>query len=294
MLWLICYLLSIVCLSCMIVFCIGAVRGLWGKKCKGHLFKMLFASVFISSFIMFLPINAFDSPNGLYGIQRMVYLSFFNAMQTFGMGCEYEVVKASLDECPAYLNSLYQVWSALLFVAAPVFTFGFALSFFKNLMSHIRYRVLYRNRDVYIFSEVNERSIALAKSIKENKEKEKIRIALVFTDVFETNDEANFELMDQVKKLGAISFKNDILVIDFKKHSPKKSISFFAIGEDQTENLNQTLKLIERYKDRDYTDVYFFSTNVQSEILFSALDKGKIKARRINEVRSLINRVLYI
>ena len=292
MLWLICYLLSIACLVGMILFCIGAARGLWGKRFKGHLFKILFATVFFSSAIMFLPVNSFESPAGFWGILRSALLSLFTAMQTFGMGCEYEVIKAGIADCPPCLNSLYQVWSSVLFVIAPVFTFGFALSFFKNVISHIRYRVFYRNRDVYIFSEVNERSVALARSIKENKGRSS-RIALVFTDVFEINEESNFELMDQVKKLGAISFKNDILVVDFSKHSAKKSISFFAIGEDQTENLNQTIKLIERYKDRDHTNVYFFSTNIQSEILFSALDKGKIKARRINEVRSLINRVLY-
>lgn len=293
MLWWICNILSMACLFGMIVFCIGSARRWWGKKCRGHLFKFLFATVFVSSFVMFLPINAYESPTGIFGGLRAVFLSLFTAMQTFGMGCEYEVVKASLVNCPAELNGWYQTWSSLLFVAAPVFTFGFALSFFKNIISHIRYRFLYRNRDVYIFSELNERSIALAKSIKENREKTHQHIALVFTDVFESNDEANFELMDQVKKLGAITFKNDILVIDFNKHSSKRSLSFFTIGEDQTENLNQTLKLIEKYKEREYTNVYFFSTNVQSEILLSALKKGKIKARRINEVRSLINRVLY-
>lgn len=293
MVWLICYILSIAALAGMSFFCLGASRGFWGKRCKGHLFKMLFATVFVSSFIMFLPINSFESPEGIWGGLRTVFLSLFTAMQTFGMGCEFEVVKTGLSECQGIMNGLYQVWASFLFFAAPVFTFGFALSFFKNLMSHIRYRFLCRKNDVYIFSEVNERSVALARSIKENREATKTQITLVFTDVFEKNEEASFELMDQVKKLGAITFKNDMLVIDFNKHSKKTALSFFTIGEDQTENLNQTLKLVERYKERDNTNVYFFSTNVQSEILLSALDKGKVKARRINEVRSLINRVLY-
>ncbi|MBO5701275.1 MAG: hypothetical protein J6S71_02440 [Clostridia bacterium] len=209
------------------------------------------------------------------------------------MGCEYAVVGDALFACPEYLVDLYQSWVVFLFVAAPACTFGVALSFFKNLVSHIQYRTIYRNRDVYVFSEINERSVALARSIKENNDKSGTQILLVFTDVFEAKDEESFELMNSVKQLGAICFKDDILVIDFAKHSAKKSLSFFTIGKNQNENLNQTIKLIERYKERENTNLYFFSTSMQSEMLFSSLDKGKIKARRINEVRSLVNRVLY-
>jgi len=291
--WLICYIVSIVCLLGVILFCIGSIRELWGTKYKGKLFKILFATVFLSSFVMFLPINAFESPNNFYGGVRTVFLSFFTAMQTFGMGCEYAVVKDSLVECPSYLNKFYQVWATFLFVLAPIFTFGFALSFFKNAISHIKYRVVYRNKDVYVFSGINERTVTLAQSIKENREKNDKNFVLIFTDVFETNEESNFELLGQVNKLGALTFKKDILLIDFNKHSPKKSISFFTIGEDQNENLNQTLKLIELYRERDNTDIYFFSVNTQSEMLLSNINKGKIKVRRINEVRSLINRTLF-
>ncbi|MBO5744401.1 MAG: hypothetical protein J6R60_01280 [Clostridia bacterium] len=224
---------------------------------------------------------------------RTALLSFFTAMQTFAMGCEYEVVKESLGECPDYLNKLYQAWTTFIFVISPIFTFGFALSFFENLLSHIKYRTIYRNKHVYVFSEMNERSLTLAKDIKKNCEKTGKKIVLVFTDVFEKNEEANFELLEQVKKLGALTFKSDILLIDFNKHSSKKSISFFTIGNDTTENLNQTLELIEIYKRRENTNIYLFSTNIQSGILLSAIDKGKVKVRRINEVRSLINRTLF-
>ena len=93
--------------------------------------------------------------------------------------------------------------------------------------------------------------------------------------------------------MGAICFKKDILVVDFKKHSPRKAISFFAIGTNETENLNQSLKLIEQYKNRTNTHIYVFSTKIESELLLTAVDKGRIKVRRINEVQSLVNRVLY-
>lgn len=111
--------------------------------------------------------------------------------------------------------------------------------------------------------------------------------------MFEDNEENTYELVENAKRLGAICFKKDILVVDFKKHSRKKSISFFTIGLNETENLNQSLKLIENYRERDNTHIYVFSTKIESELLLTSIDKGKVKVRRINEVQSLVNRVLY-
>ena len=84
-----------------------------------------------------------------------------------------------------------------------------------------------------------------------------------------------------------------MLVVNFNKHSEKSSIYFFAIGINESENLNQALKLIEKYKTRENTHLYVFSTNAGSELLLSSTDQSAVKVRRINEVQSLINRVLY-
>ena len=136
---------------------------------------------------------------------------------------------------------------------------------------------------------MNDKSIVLATDIKSKHKKS----AIVFTDVFEDNEEKIYELIEQARNLGAICFKKDILVVNFKKHSESKSISFFTIGSNETENLNQSLKLIENYRSRDNTHIYIFSTKIESELLLTAIDKGKVKVRRINEVQSLVNRILY-
>lgn len=53
------------------------------------------------------------------------------------------------------------------------------------------------------------------------------------------------------------------------------------------------MKLVERYKERENTNLYVFSTNVGSELFLSSTDQSAVKVRRINEVQSLVNRVLY-
>ena len=81
--------------------------------------------------------------------------------------------------------------------------------------------------------------------------------------------------------------------MNFGIHSPQKSLFFFNISVNETENLDQALRLIEVYNKRPQTHLYVFSTKVESELLLTQIPKGQVKVRRINEVQSLVNRILY-
>ena len=258
------------------------------KKRKFKLFNALFVGVFLAAIVIFFPVHFAQEDSTFGGAWRAVLLSLFNAMQIFAGGCEFNVVKEGLAYCPNQYDMVYQIWSATLFVLAPVFTFGIVLSLFKNLTATLK---LYCSffRDLYVFSELNDKSIVLANDIKSKNK----RATIVFTDVFEENEESSFELIQEAKKLRAICFKKDILVVNFNRYFSRKSTSFFTIGYNETENLNQSLKIIERYKLKKNTHLYVFSTNIESELLLSSIDKGDMKVRRINEVHSLINRLLY-
>lgn len=286
--WLSGLIISIAALILMGVISVAVNNSNYRKKHRFSLFNALFAGVFVSAIIMFYPVHISPMELDIGGVWRAFLLAVFNSMQLFAGGCEFAVVMDSINYCPDWLSIIYQVWAATLFVLAPVFTFGFVLSLFKNLSANAKYIASYF-KDVYVFSELNERSLVLANDIKAKNKK----AVIVFTDVFEENEESTFELIEEAKKLRAICFKNDILVVNFKRHSNQKTISFFAIGINETENLNQALKLVERYKERENTNLYVFSTNAGSELLLSSTDQSVVKVRRINEVQSLINRVLY-
>ena len=286
--WLASLVFSIGILIMMGAISVAISNSNYTKKHRFNLFNALFAGVFLAAIVMFYPIHYALEESTVWGVWRAILLSIFNSMQLFAGGCEFAIVKEGLSFCPDGLDMIYQIWSATLFVFAPIFTFGFVLSLFKNVSAYIRYLSLFF-RDVYVFSELNYKSIVLASDIKAKHKK----AVIVFTDVFEENEEITFELIEEAKKLRAIRFKNDIVAVNFKRHSINKAISFFTIGLNETENLNQSLKLIERYKTRENTNLYVFSTKVESELLVSSAEKGKIKVRRISEVQSLINRVLY-
>lgn len=284
--WFVCFAVSITFLIVTAVF--SLMINTIVKKNRTNSFNILLVAVFISAMVMFLPIHYVTEEVSLLGMCRMSLLSVFNALQLFTFGCEFSVVQSSISFCPENFQIIYQVWAAALYVLAPIFTFGFVLSLFKNLSAYIKYLSVYFQK-TYIFSELNNKSLTLANDIK----KKNPKAAIVFNDVFENNEEGTYELIEKAKELGAICFKKDILVINFSRHSSSQSLMFFAIGSNEAENLNQAIKLIEIYKNRKHTHVYVFSVNIESEVLLTTIDKGNVKVRRINEVQSLVNRVLY-
>ncbi len=286
--WLIFYLSSICVFFLSLIFSVVISRNKFVKKHKISFFHSFLAGVFIASFLMFVPVQFSTVEISFPGCWGAFLLTLFNSVKIFASGCEFNVIKDAMQFCPDCLKIYYQSWAATLYVIAPVFTFSFVLSLFKNISAYFKYFCSY-SKDAYIFSELNEKSLALASDIKKNNN----NAVVVFTDVFLENKESLYELTEKAINLGAICFKKDILLVDFSRHSVNRSVSFFTIGYNETENLNQTLKLIENYKNRKNTHIYVFSTKTGSELLLTAVDKGFVRVRRINEVQSLVNRVLY-
>lgn len=285
--WEICYGSSLGCVVLAALLPLIFNSSNLGKKSKLSPFKMLMGGVFIASLLAFIPIHSAGCGSSFLNGCRVFLLSAMNAMQLFGMGCEFEVVLSGIDACPEYLTAWYLAWAAALMVLAPFFTFGVVLSLFKNAQAHLQYLGGFFKK-TYIFSHLNEKALVLASDIAGKNKK----ALIVFTNAFDEGD-AQEDLVERARKLGAILFKKDIQVTDFGRHSRKKEIYFFAIGENETENLNRALMLIERYKDRKNTRLYVFSTKVDSELVLTSADKGNIKVRRVNETESLINYLLY-
>lgn len=76
----------------------------------------------------------------------------------------------------------YSSYAMIMYVLAPILTFGFVLSLFKNISAYKNYLFSYR-KDVYAFSEINKKSVALGKSIAEKYPKAAIVYASAAEDV---------------------------------------------------------------------------------------------------------------
>ncbi len=282
--WIRCFFLSVFSLIAFAAVAMLLDRLLYKTAKRVSIFNMLFAGLFVASFFMFMPINAVTCTSGA---ETPVIMSVLYSLQMFALGMDFTIVNDGVSLCTEWLAPIYRIWAAVLFVAAPFFSFGFVLSFFKNVTSFLKYTLMYF-KEVYVFSDLNEKSLTLAADIKNGNRNS----VVVFNDVSEDDEEQTFEMIQRVKKLGAICFKKDILAVAYGRHS-SKTITFFTIGQDEGKNLSQAIRLVELYKTRKNTHIYAFSTKLEGEILLDSVDKGEVRVRRINEVQSLINRVLY-
>ena len=172
------------------------------KKKKRWLIKPFYAiaiGVFVASTIIFLPIYRLD-----FNVVQTIILSLHNAIRLFIVDGEFTVISEITAQFPYVFRIIYDFTAGLLFLAAPMLTLGVVASFFKAAWSYLFYVVCGFKRDAYIFSQLNERSITLAQSLKRNDK----RRMIIFTDVFEENKESTYELIERAKNIGALCFKN--------------------------------------------------------------------------------------
>ena len=217
-------------------------------KYNFKLFNALVISVVTAAIVMFYPLNRETLGPGFGNSVLAFFLSAFNTVQLFIVRYSFSSIQEGVSSCPSEGETIYLIWAAILFVMAPIATFSFVLSFFRGISSYLKYLGAFFN-PVYAFSELNEKSICLAKDIRKNHR----HTAIIFAKADYQEENGNSELLNAARALRAICIKKDISVINFEPHSKKKAIRFFLISNDEDENLIQSVKLIEKYKERKQT-----------------------------------------
>ncbi len=260
-----------------------------GRHSRFRLLKPLnvvIGGVFLSGILLFYPAYYFREADAAMQELKALLLSIYSSIRLFAADGDYDVILENIGSVD--LRSSYLMLASVLTFMAPVMSISFVLSFFSNLSATARY---WRSfwRDTYVFSSLNERAFMLASDIRSKDPK----AALVFTGVPDEEDAEIAELREQTKDLHAICFRHDIESVSFSIHAKDRGLWFFAIGEDESQNMHIALQLIDRYGTRDKTNLFVFTTGIESEALLTSAQNQAMKVRRVDEVHSLINRVLY-
>ena len=263
-------------------------------------------------------------------INSLAY-SIYNTILVFGLGGDFKSITelgSAVRECGA--SMIVSKWisfgAVLLYFVASVVTVSAIVLLFRDRLSNYKYRFkkfFYKN--IFIFSELNDRSITLAEDIfnsagktnynkisntekSKHKTKERKNKLIVFCDVFKQNSEVSYELLDRAAKINSICLKNDITTIKWitgrETEKKSKELKFFLIGEDENENLNQTISLLNAYdsksnsetdSDHNSTKIYLFSKSSTSEMSIQKLiDKtSTVDVIRVDYKRSMIYNYLY-
>lgn len=281
--------------------------------------KCLFA-VFLAAAILFFPYywDYFDADFLVVRGLKTFFMAVHNTVRLFILDGDFGPIQEVLYpikpmETTAWLTAVrcvYGLYATVLYLVAPLMTAGFVLSLFKGITAYLKYQFLSKADEVYLISELNERSIELAKDIlngkriatasescgekKGKKRFRKQRIIIVFAEVFAKNEEKSFELISQAKNLGAYCFKRDVADLGLKRcgiHNETIQKVYF-ISEDEDENVEQALIMIEACRKKEKfntanTSFYIFATTPESEVLLDFVDNGNMKIRRVNENKDL-------
>ena len=285
--WLICFMAAALILMAAVFVSGRNSRKHRGDKRFLSAFQILFIGVFIAALSLMIPI-VYRIRSGAVPVRDFNTLmsSLHITFQVFTFDVDREMLLEGIRSGNAALDMVYSVSLSILFIAAPMLTFGFIFSFIRNLSASVKYMLAYFS-DLYVFSELNERSLALAGDVRAHHPD----AAILFADV--NPDEQKSDLTDGAAELGAICFRKGLTGINLFRHSRRSAITIFAIGADEAYNLNLGLKMIENCREMENVSMYVFSARIEGEILLTQADKGKMKIRRINDIRSLIYDMLY-
>ena len=167
-----------------------------GKKFNVS-FNILLAGTFITGCLVFYLINLSENTvgDGFWRFIKTFLITIHSTIGLFVIALEFAPIHKYVENIAGDAAVYFSVISAVVYVLSPILTFGVILSFFKNVSSYIKY-VFSFFREIYVFSEMNQNSIALAKSIKENNKK----AVICFNDVFAKTKKKNTKIYQALRK----------------------------------------------------------------------------------------------
>ncbi|MBQ5319365.1 MAG: hypothetical protein J6K17_09745 [Oscillospiraceae bacterium] len=248
------------------------------------------AGLFLALFALFFPSESCASISDTI---NTIIISIVRSIKVFGLNEDFFASEFDFGTLPLWFNITYVFVLNLLYLIAPLLTFGLILSIFGNISSGIRL-ALSGMKDVYIFSSANTRSTLLAEDIKKHNPDAVI--------VFYNSENTTFRTRNDIICFsGSISEINPI-ILKFAKH-----ITLFICDNDEAINLNNAIailsivktlpKLTEKLKtnssDNTGIDLYFFTSLKKAGPLLNGIDDCGVRVRRINEIQNLVYNFIY-
>lgn len=241
---------------------------------------MAMAGVIAATTILVLPYYlATENPVAGFLNSLLVSLKIFIMNESLS-----EITRVARSNLAGFQADIYSVLLALLFLAAPLLTAGFIFEFLGNFFAHIVIQRKKKN-EIFLFSELNNRSIMLARSIRNKSIESGIKAnipVIAFTGTQQMKKPENLDLIEQAREARFLCIRKRSESLNLNSG---QKITFIQIAENEDKNLNSTLTLIEKY--RSYTNrdicILVFSSQPEAEILLDSADKGQIKVRVIDE-----------
>ncbi len=290
MIWKICFAMAILFVLA------GTVVYIICRKQGASRIQYLGAGVFLASAAMCFPVMNMQENAG---IALAMCISHSIRMFVVDTGADDILSMLTRDMLGSMLLP-YKMLAATLYLLAPVFTLGVVLQYFSNTFERLRMR-LKKKHDLYIFSELNTRSLEIATDMWSCAKKAGRRLEIVFC-CSDKKDSVNTDQEKSARKLNAVLLPEEIIHV--RLNSQRRRVNYYIISEDDDANVDQTLKMIhdmtggsawynkQRLCQRNVT-LHCYAINAEAEILLDAKDKQDLKVVLVDEVRDAVYEQLY-
>lgn len=251
------------------------------KKC----IAAITLGVFFATFFMVLPTQWVKEGKEVFCEPLYALLSSL-LYSLKALGGRQDIAQLETIAMPAVLKAVYIVLGYVCFALAPILASTLLLSFVGDTGEKIRF-MLQRAPKCYVFSEVNENALALAKGITSKPDKKTI--------VFCNGKDADKGLVTKAKELGAIVlYKSckDLAVTRFDAYE------FFLISTEEDNNIYLAETMIAKHSDNKNAKILmnaFVESGTNVNFLESVI-KGRntnIELRCVDEIALFCNHLVY-
>lgn len=273
--WPVCALLAVV----MIAF---GVRVFLSKKNNLSRSVFVLGCLFVATYIAYIPpfLSTYGMLPGLVG-------NLVHVLRVITLDADitqfYDTITAGIQN--GVLIKVYIAILGVVHVALPAISALTAVTVLFRFFSSVQlYSANKRNRPMFVFSEVNERSLHLAKSLEQ-----------VHCDIVFANSAAGAS--SEIKSKHGVIFKEEGILELGIQSKKKKNIYFFCISEDEDLSLSHTLQLIEKFAaipeaQQEYIHIYNFSKHQDFAVFVDSADKKLLDVQCINEYEMQIYNLL--
>lgn len=270
----VCGAVSLVLLAAAVVIAAVYHRRVSRTKRLFTAWQVFTAGAYLAVVAQYLPIlHTVNTVNDLAHRRITTVLwAFVEGLRVFALDGDVALIREGLaNVVNPQLQQAYAVFAIATLLAAPVVTAVAVLSFFRSVTARIRYACSGK-KPLFVLSKLNAQSVALARSIRQQKGK---KATIVFTDVFFENGEDGFEWMCEAQEndIGGICLKQDITHLRLAK---RRTVEMFVIGDDESENLEQAIRLTATHKNRANTTVYVYASGDGGAHVIDAIQKGNL------------------
>lgn len=273
--WKCCIIISVIVL---LVFLVLEIRG---RKKHNYPIDYAMTGVFVAITLLVFPHYLFKE-NLIPGL----FESILASIQAFLLhGSFLPAVQSAETLLPHNFMAVYAILIGSLYLLAPALAARFIFDFIRTFLSSSKLKYG-KVKELYIFSDLNARSLALASSIdeKQNKDRGKTNSAIVFAGVLNSDDPEKNILRQQAIDLGYTCIRYQQIPAKMIRRK-NMTVYFMQMSDNEDRNLQSAIEIIGRYRESDLNTYYLhvLSTKPEAEIILDSIKKGSIQTRIINE-----------